>query len=129
MADFLDITFNLNNGMYKPYKKPNDTLLCIEKSSNHAPHIVNRLPRVISDRLSRNSSNKEVFNTSKGLYEEALQRSGHSNIRLSFQQSSASHVKRQHHRSIIWFNLPYSRAVITNVAKKFAVFFTFEQVP
>ena len=60
-----------------------------------------------------------MFNTSKGEYEEALKRSGYSNISLPFQQSSASYVKRQRHRNIIWFNPPYSRAVITNVAKKF----------
>ena len=62
---FLDITFNLNNGIYKPYKKTNDTLLYINKSSNHPPETINQLPRIISDRLSRNPSNKEVFNTSK----------------------------------------------------------------
>ena len=27
VGDFLDITFNLNNGIYKPYKEPNDQLL------------------------------------------------------------------------------------------------------
>ena len=59
-----------------------------------------------------------MFNTSKEEYEEALKRSGHSNISLSLQQSSASHVKRQRHRNIIWFNPPYSRTVITNVAKR-----------
>ena len=66
VVDFLDITFNLNNGIYKPYKKPNDTLLHINKSSNHPPQIINQLPRIISDRLSRNSLNKKVFNTCKG---------------------------------------------------------------
>ena len=42
-----------------------------------------------------------------------------SNISSSFHQSSTSHVKRQRHRNIIWFNPPYSSAVITNVVKKF----------
>ena len=93
VVDFLDITFNLNNGIYKPYKKPNDRLLYINKSSNHPPQIINQLPKIISDRLSRNSSNKEVFNTAKGEYEEALKRSGYSNISLSVHQSSISHVK------------------------------------
>ena len=93
VVDFLDITYNLNNGIYKPYKKPNDRLLYINKSSNHPPQIINQLPKIISDRLSRNSSNKEVFNTAKGEYEEALKRSGYSNISLSFYQSRTSHVK------------------------------------
>ena len=42
VIDFLDITFNLNNGTYRPYKKPND-LLSI--SINH---------QIIYDRLSIN---------------------------------------------------------------------------
>ena len=115
MIDFLDITFNLNNGIYKP----NDGLLYINKSSNNPPQIINQLPKVVTDRLSRNPSNKEVFNTDKGEYEEVLKRSGYSNISLSFHQSSASHVKGQRHRNIIWFNPPYSLPVITNVVKKF----------
>ena len=44
MFDVLDITFNLNNSICKPYKKPNDILLYINKSSNHLPQIVNKLP-------------------------------------------------------------------------------------
>ena len=93
VVDFLDITFNLNNGIYKHYKKLNDALLYISKSSNHPPQITNQLPRIIRERLSRNSSNREVFNTSKREYKEALKRSKYSNISLSFQQSSTSHVK------------------------------------
>ena len=35
VVDFLDIIFDLKIGIYKPYKKPNDRLLYINKSSNH----------------------------------------------------------------------------------------------
>ena len=83
------------------YKKPNEKLLYTNKSSNHPPQIIMQLPKIISDRLSRNSSNKEVFNTAKRDYEEALKRSGYSNISLAFHQSSTSHVKRQRHRNIV----------------------------
>ena len=72
----------------------------------------------MTDYLDRNASNKEVFNTDKGDYEEPLKRSGYSNFSLSFHQSRTSHIKPQRHRNIIWFNPPNSRAVITNVAKK-----------
>ena len=119
VVDFLDITFNLNYDIYKPYKKPNDSLLYINKSSNYPPQIINQLPRIISGKLSRNASNKEVFNTSKEQYEKALKRSGYSNFSFSFQQSSASLIKRQCYRNIKWYNPPYSRSVIKNVAKKF----------
>ena len=84
VVGFLDITFNLHNGTYKPYKKQNDPLLYINKSSNHPSQIIKHLPRIISDKLSRNSSNKEVFNASKGEYEQVLKRSGYSNTSLHF---------------------------------------------
>ena len=35
IVDFLDITFNLMNSSYKPYKKPNNVVLYINKNSNH----------------------------------------------------------------------------------------------
>ena len=48
IVDFLDTTFNLNNGTYRPYKKPNDLLLYINKSSNHPPQIINQLPQIMN---------------------------------------------------------------------------------
>ena len=76
VVDFLDVTYNLNIGTYKPYKKSNNPLLYLNKSSNHPPQIINQLPRIISYRLSRNSSSKEVFNASKGEYGQSLKRKG-----------------------------------------------------
>ena len=72
IVDFLDITFNLLDGIYKPYKKPNDQLLYINTSSNHPPQIIKQLPISISNHLSDNSSNKQVFHMSKGEYWKAL---------------------------------------------------------
>ena len=51
IADFLHITFNLNNSTYRPYKKPNDLLSYINQSSNHPPQIINQLPKIINERL------------------------------------------------------------------------------
>ena len=55
-----------------PYKKTNDSLLYIKKSSTHTPQIIKQLPKIVSDRLSKNSSNEVVFNEFKGEYENAL---------------------------------------------------------
>ena len=54
VVDFLDITFNLNSGTYKPYKQTNDLLLYVSKISNLLPQIISRLPIIFGDRLSRN---------------------------------------------------------------------------
>ena len=93
IVDFLDITFNLNNGTYRPYKKPNDLLSYINKSSNHPPQVVNQLPKTINERLSRNSSNEEVFNSSKHQYTKALRDSEYTNFELKFNKTSTKQTK------------------------------------
>ena len=45
IVNFLDMTFNLINDSYKPYKKPNETLLYINKNSNHPPQIIKKVPK------------------------------------------------------------------------------------
>ena len=76
IVDFLDITFNLNDDTYRPYKKPNDLLLYINISPHHLLQIINQLPKIINEHLSRNSSNDEVFNSSKYHYKKALRDNG-----------------------------------------------------
>ena len=71
-VNFLDVTFNLRNGSYQPYKKPNDELKYINVLSNHPPQILKQLTTTISDRLSRKSSSELIFNESKHQYEDAL---------------------------------------------------------
>ena len=36
----LDVTFDLGNGKSKPYRKPNDDPLYIDRHSNHPPSII-----------------------------------------------------------------------------------------
>ena len=42
------------------------------------------LPKIINDRLSRNSSNAEIFNSSKEEYKTALKNSGYKNIDFKY---------------------------------------------
>ena len=55
IVNFLDTTFNLINGSYKPYKKPKDALLYINNNSNHSLQIIKKLSKTINDRLCINS--------------------------------------------------------------------------
>ena len=50
IVNFLDMTFNLINVSHKPYKKPNNTLLYINKNSNHPPQIIKKSPKTINER-------------------------------------------------------------------------------
>ena len=117
IVDFLDTTFNLNNSTYRPNKKPNDLFLYINKSSNHPPQIINQMPKIINERLSRSSSNEKVFNSSKYPYKKALRDSGYTDFELQFNKTSNNYTKRNRQRNIIWFNPPFSRAVFINVGK------------
>ena len=74
-VNFLDVTFNLTNGTYKPYMKPNNQPLYVNVRSNHPPSILKHLPDNINHRLSDISCNEEAFNSSKRCYQGALQAS------------------------------------------------------
>ena len=77
VTDFLDVTFDLNNGTYCPYKKPGKTLLYINKNSNHPPSIIKNLANNIVKRVSDLSSNSEQFDKAKNPYQKALRESGY----------------------------------------------------
>ena len=119
-VNFLDVTFNLRNGSYRPYKKPNDELKYINVLSNHPPQILKQLTTTIGDRLSRNSSSELIFNESKHQYEDALSKSGFK-TELTYKDSTAPTTKKMisRKRKIIWFNPLYNQNVLTNIAKIF----------
>ena len=113
------MTFKLANHAYRLYKKANEYLLYINTSSNHPPQVVKELSTSISERLSNNSSNEEIFNASKYEYETALKNSGYQQTKLIFSKKEQRKQKRICKRNIIWFNPPFSRNVTTSVAKRF----------
>ena len=77
---FLDITSNLDNGTYRPYKKPSDLLSDINKSSNPPPQIINLLTKTIIERLSWISSDEDIFNSSKSQYKNFPWDSGYTDF-------------------------------------------------
>ena len=76
VANFLDTFFDLINDIYKPYRKPNDNSVYINKSSNHPPTVLRQLAKSVSKRISETSSNEETFKESISICEEALKKSG-----------------------------------------------------
>ena len=43
-VNYLDVTSNLNDGIYKTYAKPNKEIKCIHKNSNHPPNVIQQIP-------------------------------------------------------------------------------------
>lgn len=126
IVDFLDVTLNLTDGTYCPYRKPNNETLYIDANSNHPPTILKHLPAAIGRRISDISYNKDVFDTAKPHYEDALKRSGH-NEKLNYtdhstpasRNTTTPPKRKNRQRKVIWFNPPFSKNVKTNIGKSF----------
>ena len=78
-VDFLDVNLDLNTGIHKPYRKPNEKLTYIHKDSCHPPITFKNLVINISRRISTLSSNREIFNRAAPYYDNALIAGGHTN--------------------------------------------------
>ena len=61
ITNYLDITLNLNDGLYHPYKKPNKETNYIHVNTDHPPSIIKKIPQSIEKRLSILSSSKNIF--------------------------------------------------------------------
>ena len=61
VVNYLDVTFNSNDGIYKPYTKPNNEIKYIHKNSNHTPTAIRQIPLSIESRLSTLSINEKMF--------------------------------------------------------------------
>ena len=124
ICNFLDVTLNLKDGTYYPYRKPNNETLYVNTNSNHPPTIIKHLPSAVGRRISDISSNKELFNKAKPHYENALRQSGHGE-ELTYSESmkstphSSQNRRKNRQRNIIWFNPPYSMNVQTNIGREF----------
>ena len=118
-TNFLDITFDLANDTYKPYRKPNDEPLYINNSSNHPPSILRELPSSINKRINTLSCDKGTFDAAAPEYKEVLRRSDF-NAQLTYQPPNANtNTRRSRSRNVIWYNPPFSKNVKTNIAHKF----------
>ena len=116
-TDFLDVTFNLDTGKYFPFTKLNNNLIYIHAKSNHPSSIIKDLPNMVNKRLSDFSYNEEEFNKAKPLYENALKDSRF-NTSIKYAKDEVK-SNRNINRKIIWFNLPFSQNVKTNIGKTF----------
>ena len=67
-TDFLDVSFNLSQNTYSPFRKPGSKPLYINSESNHPPTIIRQLPSMINKRLKELSCNKEEFDKAKQFY-------------------------------------------------------------
>ena len=121
LVNFLDISFNLREESYLTHRKPDNDPLYKDKCSNHPPCITKQLPTSINRKILSLSSSKLAFDSTAGIYEDALHRSNY-NTKLEYSPdylASPSTQKRRRQRNIIWFNPPYSKNVHSNISRDF----------
>ena len=121
VTDFLDVTLDLENEQYYPYRKPNNHPIYVSTSSNHPPSVIKEIPHMIENRISKLSCNKEEFERVKPFYQNILKESGY-DYNISYQETnpSPSNIhKNRRKRKITWFNPPFSLNVKTQIGKKF----------
>ena len=107
IVGFLDVTLDLENNVYKSFRKGNNKLIYINKRSNHPPSIPKQLSKSIEKRISEASSNKDIFDKSIKPYKDALKESGFSET-LNYIASTTNKDQKNRKRKIIWFNPPFS---------------------
>ena len=99
IANYLDVTFNLNDGTYRSYQKPNNIIQYIHVESNHPRNIIKQVPKIIEKRLSQLSSMVDK------LYQSGYQQ------KLKYNTANKNiYNKRNNKRNIIWFNLPFQKS-------------------
>jgi hypothetical protein len=123
-VNFLDVTIDLTDGTHKPYRKPNDDPLYINQLSNHPPAITRQLPSAINKRINKLSCNKQTFDASAPLYNNALKQSNFDTT-LTYEQITNEEntdngtQRRNRQRNTIWYNPPYSKNIKTNIGQRF----------
>ena len=119
-CNFLDISLDTSNNIFKPYQKENSNIIYVNNYSNHPPIIKKNLPQMIEKRLNRLSKNEEIFKNSITGYQNALINSNFKHkLKYSNDQDNQNKKKPKRTRKIIYFNPPYCQSVKTNIGKIF----------
>ena len=74
-VDFLNATIDLVIDIYKPFRKPNNKPLYVNKCSNHPPNILKQLPKSTEKRISETSSNIDAFDKLIKIYDDTFHES------------------------------------------------------
>ena len=101
IVNYLGVTLNLNDGSYRPYKKPNEETNYIHVNSDHPQSISKQLPMSIEKWLSSLSSSKDVFEEAAPYYEQHISNCGYKE-KLNYQDPTSPNVitKRKRQRNV-----------------------------
>ena len=113
VTDFLDVTLELDTGIYRPFLKPNNILQYVNIHSNNPPIILKNIPENINRRLNSLSKNEQVFKEAIPPYQRALEEAGYS-YKLNYRPPppplvNHTQIRRNRPRNITWYNPPFCK--------------------
>ena len=127
IVNFLDVTRNLSNNTYKPFRKTDQYPSYINVNANHPKTIIKQVPKAVKLRIRNLSANEKIFQESSKIYMDALKNSGfrdeftdqEENIPNDINKENKKYNKKNRKRKIIWFNPTFCRLASINVGKYF----------
>ena len=83
--------------------------------SSRYPCIIKQIPLLIAKKLSKRSSNKEIFDEAAEYYEKALNKCCYKHKLTYVESTQCDNIGRgsARNRNIIWFNPPFSKNIAT----------------
>ena len=122
-VDYLDVTFDMMDNTYSPYRKPGDNVKYIDSHSNHPPHIKKELPKMIEKRITSLSKNRDIFERSAKEYSEVLKQCGYRDSiqynKNTNRQKADKKEKKKRKRKVVWYNPPFHEQMKTDIGRQF----------
>ena len=76
-TDFLDVLFDLQTGLHRPFKKATSNPIYVHPNSSHPRNVKAELSQMIGRRISEQSTNMNVFTAEAPVYQRALKKAGY----------------------------------------------------
>ena len=119
IVNYVDVSLNLNVGIYKAYKKPNKETGHIHVDSNYPPSVMKKIPKSMAARLFSLSSSKEKLLEAAQPYKQNLISCGRKK-KLTYVEKSVKKQKETRKINIKWFNPPESKTLKKSSGKCFS---------
>ena len=123
VVNYFDVTFNLNDGYYRPCRKPINAIHYIHIQSNHPESITKRLPWSIEKVLIKIIIIK-IYISRNDIILRATSRQLWIQRKTNLQRAKGNYetAGKNQKRNILWFNPAYSKSLKTNIVKYFRLF-------
>ena len=100
IVNFLDVTLDLSNNIYKPFIKMDQSPSCINVNSNHPKAIIKQVPKAVNLRIRNLSANEEIFRKGSKMYIDALKSSRYKE-NFTYKEEKVPNGNHHHHIALV----------------------------